>query len=77
MQMELPFDGSRLRELDALVMDRDWVDEQVNRLAGWEILTRIAKGLEIEPMNHCELCDRIGYPRVNLTIRKIKSRVNE
>lgn len=59
-------------ELDKLVVTRKWVNEQVNRLAGWEILVTHCRGKAIMPIDHWELCDRIGYPRVCATISKIR-----
>ena len=76
MQMELPIEGSRFRELDALVRDDKWLDDQANRLAGWEILVRTCRGEQIAPMGQRELCDRIGYPRIILTVAKLQQKHN-
>lgn len=75
MQLELRIDGSRFRELDILVSSDEWLNEQANRLAGWEILVRTAKAEPIEPISQWDLCDRIGFPRVLATIKKIKKTV--
>lgn len=63
---------SRYRRLDALVTSEHWINEQAYRLAGWEMLLIVAKGRDIEPIDHLELCDRIGFPKVLTTIKKIK-----
>tara|TARA_R110000803_G_scaffold50684_2_gene104990 strand:- start:4677 stop:4901 length:225 start_codon:yes stop_codon:yes gene_type:complete len=59
-------------ELDKLVLTKKWVNEQVNRLAGWEILVAYCRGKSNIEIDHWELCDRIGYPRVCATINKIR-----
>ena len=45
---------------DDITLDPEWIEEQINRLAGWEYLNRHVRHQLSTPMRPQELCDRIG-----------------
>ena len=46
--------------LHNLVVDKAFIDEQVDRLLAWEIFVRTVKGEDQQDIPPSELCDRIG-----------------
>ena len=72
MSMEDPIDTS---ELEVLVQDRVWQNEQVDRLIAWEFFTRHITGKIIHGMQSQDFCDTIGVGprytnRINDSIKK-------
>lgn len=58
-----------------LTLDQDFIDNQIDRLLGWEILQRYCNNQENLPMKPLDLCDRIGVNKgyvhqVIITVRK-------
>ena len=49
-----------MSDKDDITLDPEWIDEQVNRLAGWEYLNRYVRHQIDKPMRPEELCDKIG-----------------
>jgi len=43
-----------------LVLDPDFIEEQVDRLLAWEIFVRYVEGKDQQYITPSELCDRIG-----------------
>lgn len=60
--------------LRELVLDPDFIEEQVDRLLAWEIFVRYIKGEDQQFMNPSELCDRIGVHKwyINHLLEDIK-----
>tara|TARA_R100000388_G_C7118320_1_gene99787 strand:+ start:138 stop:359 length:222 start_codon:yes stop_codon:yes gene_type:complete len=58
-----------------ITLDEDWIDEQVDRLLAWEIMTR-GLTLNTEEVPPEKLCDMIGVPKnyVFEVIKKISNR---
>ena len=50
---------SNSRDLD-ITLGPDWLEEQIDRLSGWEYLNRYARGELDKPLKPQDLCDRIG-----------------
>ena len=59
-----------------LVVDKAFIDEQVDRLLAWEIFVRTIKGEDQQDIPPSELCDRIGIHKwyVNHLLEDIKGR---
>jgi hypothetical protein len=58
-----------------LPLDQDFIDNQIDRLLGWEILQRYCNNQENLPIKPLDLCDRIGVNKgyvhqVIITVRK-------
>jgi hypothetical protein len=58
-----------------LTLDQDFIDNQIDRLLGWEILQRYCNNQENLPIKPLDLCDRIGVNKgyvhqVIITVRK-------
>lgn len=58
-----------------LTLDQDFIDNQIDRLLGWEILQRYCNNQENLPMKPLDLCDKIGVNKgyvhqVIITVRK-------
>ncbi len=80
----LNIDSYDYRALDRLVTSESWENDTASLFAGWEILLAVANGLVdwgrepdgagrwVEPIDHWELCDRIGFPRVLATAKRIR-----
>lgn len=71
MQQDLASDTSQ----QDLTLDQDFIDNQIDRLLGWEILQRYCNNQENLPMKPLDLCDRIGVNKgyvhqVIITVRK-------
>ena len=77
MQTVLPIEECQCRELDKLVTDRDWLDEQASRLAGWEILVRACNGQLNQPLEVSELYDKIGNHRLRWIIADLQKKVKD
>ena len=43
-----------------LTLDEKFIEEQIDRLLGWEILQRYCNNQENLPMKPLDLCDKIG-----------------
>jgi len=58
-----------------ITLDEDWINEQVDRLLAWELMTR-ALTLNTEEVPPEKLCDMIGVPKnyVFEVIKKISNR---
>lgn len=61
-------------ELEELVLSRKFLDEELDRLLGWEMLRRALVGKMGDPMHPSEFCDTIGVgPRyTNRVLGSIK-----
>lgn len=58
-----------------LTLDQDFINNQIDRLLGWEILQRYCNNQENLPMKPLDLCDKIGVNKgyvhqVIITVRK-------
>jgi len=62
--------------LRELVLDPNFIEEQVDRLLAWEIFVRHVKGIDQEDIPPSELCDRIGVHKwyINHLLEDIKLR---
>tara|TARA_B100000519_G_C14238132_1_gene435832 strand:+ start:760 stop:987 length:228 start_codon:yes stop_codon:yes gene_type:complete len=62
--------------LHEMVLDPDFIEEQVDRLLAWEIFVRHVKGIDQENITPSELCDRIGVHKwyINHLLEDIKLR---
>ncbi len=58
-----------------ITLDEDWINEQVDRLLAWELMTR-GLTLNTEEVPPEKLCDMIGVPKnyVFEVIKKISNR---
>jgi len=58
-----------------ITLDEEWINEQVDRLLAWELMTR-ALTLSTEEVPPEKLCDMIGVPKnyVFEVIKKISNR---
>ena len=58
-----------------VTLDEDWINEQVDRLLAWELMTR-GLTLNTEEVPPEKLCDMIGVPKnyVFEVIKKISNR---
>lgn len=58
-----------------ITLDEDWINDQVDRLLAWEIMTR-GLTLNTEEVPPEKLCDMIGVPKnyVFEVIKKISNR---
>jgi len=52
----------RLR-LNELVSSEEWLEEQHNRLLGWDIMVSCVRCEQVEEMKVLDICDRIGIKR--------------
>lgn len=70
--------GTSDREPEDLTLDPDFLNEQIDRLLGWELLMRECLG-EQEPIPAQELCDRIGVNKnyVHWVLEQIKERISD
>jgi hypothetical protein len=59
-----------------MVLDPNFIEEQVDRLLAWEIFVRYVKGIDQEHITPSELCDRIGVHKwyINHLLEDIKLR---
>lgn len=59
-----------------MVLDQDFIDEQVDRLLAWEIFVRTVRGEDQQDIPPSELCDRIGVHKwyISHLLEDIKSR---
>jgi hypothetical protein len=59
-------------------LDKSFIEEEVDRLLGWEILRRYCLCQECEEMKPLELCDKIGVNKgyIHKLIRNIRLRLN-
>ena len=78
--METPATGTSKKNYlidseEDITLDEDWIDEQVDRLLAWEIMTR-GLTLNTEEVPPEKLCDMIGVPKnyVFEVIKKISNR---
>jgi hypothetical protein len=76
--MEDPTDCSKL---DTLVDSRGFLNDELDRFLGWEVLQRHFLGKSQEPMQPSEFCDKIGVgPRftngINDSIKRKARRRN-
>lgn len=57
--------------------DPRWINEQIDRLLGWEVLQREFMGAS-EPMEILHLCDSIGVNKgfVNTTLVSIRQKLH-
>lgn len=58
-----------------LTLDGEFINNQIDRLLGWEILQRYCNNEENLPMKPLDLCDKIGVNKgyvhqVIITVRK-------
>ena len=62
--------------LNKLVLDHNFIEEQVDRLHAWEIFVRHVKGIDQDSIPPSELCDRIGVHKwyINHLLEDIKIR---
>jgi len=62
--------------LNKLVLDHNFIEEQVDRLLAWEIFVRHVKGIDQDSIPPSELCDRIGVHKwyINHLLEDIKIR---
>jgi hypothetical protein len=58
-----------------ITLDEDWINEQIDRLIAWELMTR-GLTLNTEEVPPEKLCDMIGVPKnyVFEVIKKISTR---
>ncbi len=58
-----------------ITLDEDWINEQIDRLLAWELMTR-GLTLNTEEVPPEKLCDMIGVPKnyVFEVIKKISTR---
>ena len=58
-----------------ITLDEDWINEQIDRLLAWELMTR-GLSLNTEEVPPEKLCDMIGVPKnyVFEVIKKISNR---
>jgi hypothetical protein len=54
------YEDEAIDTLSSLVMDPEFIEEQIDRLLAWEIYVRYIKGLDQLDIQPSELCDRIG-----------------
>jgi hypothetical protein len=71
MQQDLASDTSQ----QDLTLDPDFINNQIDRLLGWEILQRYCNNQENLPIKPLDLCDKIGVNKgyvhqVIITVRK-------
>jgi|TARA_R100001460_G_scaffold24957_3_gene50137 hypothetical protein len=59
-----------------MVLDEDFIEEQVDRLLAWEIFVRHVRGVDQDGIPPSELCDRIGVHKwyINHLLEDIKIR---
>ena len=62
--------------LNKMVLDEDFIEEQVDRLLAWEIFVRHVRGVDQDGIPPSELCDRIGVHKwyINHLLEDIKIR---
>ncbi len=60
--------------LNKMVLDEDFIEEQVDRLLAWEIFVRHVRGVDQDSIPPSELCDRIGVHKwyINHLLEDIK-----
>jgi hypothetical protein len=61
-----------------ITLNPEWLEEQVNRLAGWEMLHRHVKHQHNLPMKPLDLCDKIGVNKgyVHQVIKTVQNKLN-
>jgi hypothetical protein len=61
-----------------ITLDPEFVDQQIDRMLGWEILNRYLNHQVNIPMQPLELCDKIGVNKgyVHQVIKTVKQKLN-
>jgi len=61
-----------------ITLDPEWIEEQVNRLAGWEYLNRRLKHQLNEPMRPQDLCDKLGVHKgyIHEMTKSVRKKIN-
>lgn len=61
-----------------ITLDPEWIEEQVNRLAGWEYLNRRLKHQLNEPMRPQDLCDKLGVHKgyIHEMTKSVRRKIN-
>lgn len=59
-------------------LDKDFINEQIDRLLGWEILNRYLNHQNNLPLEPLKLCDKIGVDKqyVHRVIKTVKYKLN-
>jgi hypothetical protein len=61
-----------------ITLDPEFIDQQIDRMLGWEILNRYLNHQANLPMRPLELCDKIGVNKgyVHQVIQTVKQKLN-
>lgn len=73
MHEEQPTDLSK-----DITTDKAWIDEQIDRLLGWEFLRRELM-CDVTPIGTAELCDNIGVNKgyVHAVLKSVKPKFQQ
>jgi hypothetical protein len=69
-------EGEAIDTLREMVLDPEFIEEQIDRLLAWEIFVRHVKGEDQQEIPPSELCDRIGVHKwyISHLLEDIKGR---
>ncbi len=61
-----------------ITSSRKWRNEQIDRLAAWEMFCRYIRHEHTIEMSHRDMCDRIGLPKdlIRAIIENLKNKLN-
>ena len=61
-----------------ITSSRKWRNEQIDRLAAWEMFCRYIRHEHTIEMSHRDMCDRIGMPKdlIRAIIQNLKNKLN-
>ena len=61
-----------------ITTSRKWRNEQIDRLAAWEMFCRYIRHEHTIEMSHRDMCDRIGMPKdlIRAIINNLKEKLN-